>query len=212
MWPLICYIVSWYFWNIYPEYFRVTKALIIEDHQWWRIPLGVLIHSDFNHFISNSLFLSVLGFFIIRSYGPKVLFGIGLTMGMLTHLITLYFMKDKISLVGASGMLYAFWGLWFGLYFLIDRFSPPHRKFMKITALSILLLIPQSFEAHVSYKAHFIGFLVGVITALIYFYFKRRYLRSFEKYQYSIVPYSDYPPEMQYWNFPSDDIKNIPKE
>ncbi len=188
LWPLICYLVSWYFWNIYPEHFEITHEIIFKAHQWWRLPLGVLIHGDFNHFLSNSLFLSILSFFIARTFGAKILFGVGIIMGVITHLITLFFMEDHIGLVGASGMLYAFWGLWFSLYFLIDRFNNIHRKVMKIFAISLLLLIPQNFEPHVSYLAHFIGFIVGITFGVIVYYSKRSLILSYEKYKYILDP------------------------
>ena len=188
VWPFICYLVSWYFWNIYPEHFQVSKELIFHQHEWWRLPFGVLVHGDFNHFLSNSLFLTVLSYFIARTYGLRVLFGVGFLMGVLTHFLTFSFMKDHISLVGASGMLYAFWGLWFSLYFLIDRFTPIHRKFMKIFAISLLLLIPQKFEPNVSYLAHFIGFIIGLISGCLIYFRKREKILSYEKYQYRIEP------------------------
>ncbi len=98
-------------------------------------------------------------------------------------------------------MLYAFWGFWFGLYFLIDRFTSANRKMMKIFAISLLLLIPQSFEAHVSYLAHFIGFLVGITTGVTLFLRRKGFIRSFERYRYIHEPLSNLPPEEEYWNF-----------
>jgi membrane associated rhomboid family serine protease len=34
----------------------------------------------------------------------------------------------------------------------------------------------------VSYRAHFFGFILGLITGLVYFLIKKKYLRSFEEY------------------------------
>lgn len=186
LWPLFCYLVSSYFWT--QGSLRVTKDLVFQIEGIWRLILGVFAHGDLNHFLSNSLFLSILSFFIARAYGLKVLVFLGLFMGVATHGLTLMFMKPGISLLGASGLVYAFWGFWFVLYFFIDRFIPIHRRLMKISAISILLLIPQQFDPQVSYLAHGIGFFMGVLSGGVYFFLNKKRIRSFEKFNYILDP------------------------
>lgn len=180
IWPFLCYIVSAYFWEYSP--LKVNQTLVFEKGEYWRLILGLFSHGDLSHFLSNSLFLSFLGFFIARSYGPKVLFGLGLLMAIVTHALTLSLMRPEVGLIGASGLVYAFWGLWFSLYFLIDRHTSAQRRLMKIVAISILLLIPNQFDPQVSYLAHAIGFIIGVVGGCLYFLFHRKYIRSFEKF------------------------------
>lgn len=188
LWPLACLLVSWYFWSPYSAQLKVTRELVFEHYQFWRLPLGLFTHSDLNHFLSNSLFLTILSYFIAKAYGPKILFGVGFLLGILTHALTLFFMKDHITLLGASGLLYAFWGFWFSLYFLIDRHISITRRLMKIVAISLLLLVPHSYEPHVSYLAHGIGFFLGLLVGVSFFHMKKKRFRSFESYRYILDP------------------------
>ncbi len=188
IWPLVSFFVSTLLWSDFFPQFKATPELVFKHHEYWRLLVGFLAHGDLNHFLSNSLFLSVLSFFIARTYGATVLFGLGTAMGILTHFITLLLMPDHVSLVGASGLVYAFWGFWFSLYFLIDRYTPLYRRFMKIAAISILLLIPHSFEPQVSYLAHFNGFAIGLISGVLLFLLKKKKIRSFEKFRYLLEP------------------------
>ncbi|MAF77223.1 MAG: hypothetical protein CME60_03620 [Halobacteriovoraceae bacterium] len=188
IWPIFCLLISWYYWSPYSENFRVTHDLIFNQKEIWRLPLGFFVHGDLNHFLSNSLFLTILGYFIGRTYGNKIVFIGGFVIALGTHALTLLFMKDNISLVGASGLLYGFWGLWFSLYFLIDRYISKTRRLMKIVAISLLLLVPHEFEPNVSYLAHGIGFFLGAGFGIIIFLSKRRLFQSYEKFHYSIDP------------------------
>jgi membrane associated rhomboid family serine protease len=91
-------------------------------------------------------------------------------------------MNPEIGLVGASGVVYFLWGLWLTLYLLIDRTVSLSRRFMKITAITILMLVPSTFEPGVSYMAHFLGLVCGVLWATTYYIFKRKRILSYDKF------------------------------
>ncbi|MCR9205784.1 MAG: rhomboid family intramembrane serine protease [Halobacteriovoraceae bacterium] len=187
----VCALFSSFYWNHELGDILLAKGtLIFGKGDYYRLLTSLFIHGDLKHLLSNSLMLLVLSYFVIEYYSLKTFALYSLSAGVLTNVITILFMKPEIGLLGASGVVYFLWSLWLTLYVLIQRTVPLSRRIMKVTAVTLFLLVPSSFDPQVSYMAHGVGFAVGIIFGMTHFFFFRKKIRSFEKYKYT-VEYDD---------------------
>ena len=127
--------------------------------------LSPFIHDNFRHLISNSIPLVVLGtgiFYFYSEVAIKVSFWIYLLTGIFVWLIG----RDAWH-IGASGLVYGFASFLF--------FSGIIRKYYRLVALSLLVvflygsmvwgMVPD-FYLNVSWEAHMMGFVSGIIMAI----------------------------------------------
>jgi membrane associated rhomboid family serine protease len=166
------WMISYLGWNrITPDYYSLSLNSILRDHEYWRILSSLFAHANIQHFASNLLILSVIGWYLFEYYG-FILFPVAsLVCGMAANLTAVYFYGGDIHLVGASGMVYAMASLWLILYV---RFHTGHGLGMRIfraTAFSLAMLFPTTFSLEVSYIAHAAGFFYGIITAVVLGFF-----------------------------------------
>jgi hypothetical protein len=60
--------------------------------------------------------------------------------------------------------------------------SPPKpERLLRITGLTLIVLVPTAVQPEVSYRTHFIGAGVGMLAALAYFRWKRTEIRAQEE-------------------------------
>lgn len=88
-------------------------------------------------------------------------------------MIVIQTMPEHIGIIGVSGVVYWMGGAWITLAWLIDRRETLTRRLIKAGAVSLILFVPESFKPEVSYLSHFLGYFFGVISAVIYYYFKK---------------------------------------
>lgn len=185
----LCLTLSNFYWHeggFLSSYLAVNKNLINQKHEYWRLFTSTFIHGDLDHFLSNSLMLGFLTYFVSSFYGGKYSTFIAFFMSGITNLIVIQFYAGEMYLVGASGVVYYLWGFWLLLYLLIQRqFSFPIRL-MRVFGVFLILLIPTNYVPNTSYLAHYTGFILGVFVGLIYYTFHYKWLHSFELYQYKI--------------------------
>lgn len=126
-----------------------------------------LVHDNFKHLISNSIPILVLGtgiFYFYSDVAFKVTFWIYLITGICVWLVG----RDAWH-IGASGLVYGFASFLF--------FSGIIRKYFRLIALSLLIvflygsmvwgMVPD-FYVNVSWEAHMMGFVSGIIIAIRY--------------------------------------------
>lgn len=183
----LCVLASVFYW-FHPqgELFLANGLIVFEGKEYYRLLTSVFIHGDLKHLLSNSLMLLILSYFVVQYYGSLKFFLYSFTAGVLTNYLTISLMDPNIGLLGASGVVYFLWGFWLTLYLFIHRTVPVGRRFMKIIAISVFLLIPSSFDPQVSYLAHGVGFLVGGLYGLTHFLANFRTLRESEQHIYTI--------------------------
>jgi rhomboid protease GluP len=85
-----------------------------------------------------------------------------------------------VSLIGASGLVYWMAGFWLSMYLLVQRSVSGGTRVLRAVCLGLLVLLPTSFEPNVSYRSHAIGFGLGVVAALLYFWRNRESMRRAE--------------------------------
>jgi len=153
----------------YPEgdYLWLSGEAFFHRHEYWRVVTALLTHADLHHLVSNALIFLVFGWMLKSYFGmlafPWLSFGTGIVANILT--VSLY--SPEMRLIGASGMAYGMVGLWLIFYIRHDTdHSIPLRIFRAI-GFSLIMLIPTTFEAQVSYLAHGLGFLFGCVLGFL---------------------------------------------
>lgn len=189
----LCILASRYYWQFDGLESRPLAAnylLVFEMGEYWRLFSTLFVHGDFAHLLSNSLMFSLMGFFVHRHYGPWVFPILCLFMGGLVNAFVLQTMRAETYLVGISGVVYYLWGFWLTLYICIQRHIGLNRRLMKVVAISLMILVPSSYDPQVSYLSHGVGLVFGILTGLSYFFLRKSFIRSFEKWE-PVEPWDD---------------------
>jgi TPR repeat protein/membrane associated rhomboid family serine protease len=147
----------------------ISKDLVLEQHQWWRLVAGPLLHGDLVHIVLNGLVLVFAGFLVEALVGKLrwiVIYGVGAIAG---GLFSAFFNPSDIVSVGASGAGMALLAAVFVLAFALD--APAERSALQVTAARFLVpsLLPIATTrsgGHVDFAAHFGGAIGGTLVAL----------------------------------------------
>jgi rhomboid protease GluP len=154
---------------------------VFSGHQFWRAWTSVFVHGDLSHLLSNLFLFSILGFFLSGYFG-LTLFPLGaFFVGGITNLIVLWKMPAAVNLIGLSGVVFWMGGAWLALYFLIETRRSKWQKAIRSIGVGLVLFMPsEAFDPNVSYNAHFVGFALGVISGVLYYFRNRSQIRSAE--------------------------------
>jgi rhomboid protease GluP len=180
----LCLVLSFWHW----DHEGLSNILVAKGHlaitggEYYRLFTTTYVHGSFAHLLANSTSLAFLLYFVSQYYGASVALGHTFLAGALINFLTLKTMNPEIGLVGASGVVYFLWGFWLTLYLFIDRTVTVSRRFMKITAITILMLVPSTLEPGVSYMAHFLGLVCGILWAAGYFVLYRKKLQAQDRF------------------------------
>lgn len=163
---------------IYPVSFVMFIELIFQlsfvkygifprtSHGFWGIFASPLIHADFNHLISNSFPLLLLGLGILYSYpttSKKVFIIIYLLHGFLVWI----FARPAYH-IGASGLVYGFVAFLF--------FSGIIRRDNRSIALALIVTLLYGgltwgvlpVKGDISWESHLFGSIIGIVLAFIF--------------------------------------------
>ncbi|HSE41484.1 MAG TPA: rhomboid family intramembrane serine protease [Acidobacteriota bacterium] len=162
-------VIYWENWHQLAQWLPASGETVFHHKQYWRLLTGILVHSDFMHFLSNAIPLALFSSLLYGYYGPMIFPVLMLLLGCLTHLFTLLSYPPEVTLVGASGVVYCMAGFWLMLYVLIERRFSIGKRIVRSLGFALVVFVPTVFDPYVSYRAHGIGFLLGVVAALIYF-------------------------------------------
>lgn len=143
-------------WGLYPRAWEGLAGVITSP----------LIHGSFNHLLSNSIPLLVLGsitFYFYRPLAFTVFFWVYLMSGL-----WVWAAGREAYHIGASGLVYGF------VTFLF--FSGIFRRAKELLILSLLVTFLYGsliwgifpFEPEISWESHLLGSLAGIITAWYY--------------------------------------------
>jgi membrane associated rhomboid family serine protease len=131
------------------------------------IILSPLVHDDFKHLFNNSIPLLFLWTGIFYFYS-EVAFRVSFWIYLLTG-IFVWLAGRNAWHIGASGLVYGFASFLF--------FSGIIRRYFRLIALSLLVvflygsmvwgMVPELYK-NVSWEAHMLGFIAGILMALWY--------------------------------------------
>jgi membrane associated rhomboid family serine protease len=166
-------------WNL-AQWLPASGETVIHQHQYWRLLTGILVHSDFMHFFSNSIPLAFFSSLLFGYFGFTIFPLLMLALGCLIHLISLMTYPPEATLVGASGVVYCMAGFWLTLYVLIERRYSIANRLMRCIGFFLIVFVPSTFDPSVSYRAHAIGFVCGILSAILYFVKNKTHIREAE--------------------------------
>ncbi len=140
----------------------------------WGLLTSMLVHSGFDHYLGNMMLLVPIAGFTTAYYGFWVFPVMGITLGVLTHAISLWTYPPYMHLVGSSGLLYAVFGTWMVLYAAVESHLPLRRRVLRLAGFTALMLLPHTYSPTTSYRAHAIGFGLGVAAGIFTYVLRRR--------------------------------------
>jgi rhomboid protease GluP len=169
-------------WDL-AQWLPASGETVFHKHQYWRLLTGILVHSDFMHFFSNAIPLAFFSSLLYGYFGFAIFPLLMLALGCFIHLISILTYPPGATLVGASGVVYCMAGFWLTLYVLIERRYSVANRLMRSIGFFLIVFIPSTFDPSVSYRAHAIGFVCGILAAVLYFVINRKIIREAETFE-----------------------------
>jgi rhomboid protease GluP len=157
-----------------------TSEGVLKKREYWRLLTAVAVHADPVHVLSNAILLAFFTYLLFGYFGFWVFPVMSLVMAGLTNYISLLTYPPEVSLIGASGLVYWMAGFWLSMYLLVERSVSPGKRVLRVICLALLVLLPSTFQANVSYRTHAIGLGLGIVSALVYFQCNRESIRAAE--------------------------------
>lgn len=162
-------------------YVPASAAQVFQQHEYWRLWTTLFAHSDFGHFAANSFLFVVLGYFLGGYFGAWLFPVAAFAFGGITNAFSLATYPDDLKLIGASGVVSWMGGVWLSLYMGINRKISFGKRFLRAGAVFLVIFAPsETFDPHISYRTHMIGFALGIVWGALYFYFRRAEFRRAE--------------------------------
>lgn len=165
----LCVLLSLSFWFSphYSKWLWASKEAVFEKHEYWRLFTALFTHADIKHLLSNMPLFVVFGW-LLRSYFGLLAFPLAaFLVGAVTNYATLYYYPEHTRLIGASGVVYGLVGLWVTFYLRYEVRYSFRMKLFRVLGVSMVLLLPTTYSPTTSYLAHALGFLFGVLCALL---------------------------------------------
>ena len=152
----------------YPQgdYLWISGDSIYKDHEYWRLFSALCAHADLSHLLSNALIFLVFGWMLKAYFGFALFPAASLGVGLITNAVTVAVYEPATRLVGASGMAYGMVALWLVFYIYNDTYYSTTVRIFRAIGFALVMMFPTTFEPHVSYLSHAVGFLAGLVVGL----------------------------------------------
>jgi membrane associated rhomboid family serine protease len=130
----------------------------------WNIPITPFIHEDFDHLLSNTVPLLILGVLILARGVIEFVFVVFVTT-FVSGFGTWLFGEGNAQHIGASGVVFGFFG------YLVFRTAFDRKISTGLIALGVAIAYSTSMvyslipEDHISWSGHFFGFIGGFVAA-----------------------------------------------
>lgn len=183
---LIANIFSIFYWGSHSRiasHLPASLEAVIRNHEYWRLVTAIFVHADLSHLLSNAIPLTFFSYLLYGYFGRLVFPGLGLAAGTLVNLLCILTYPPGSQLVGASGLVYWMAGFWLTMFLLIERRYSVFNRILRSLGFALITLVPTSFDPSVSYRAHAIGFGLGILFAAIYFLRKKKFFREAEEWR-----------------------------
>lgn len=169
-------------WSRASEWMPASYDAVFNHGEIWRLWTTLAAHADMGHFLSNSFLFFILGYFLYGYFGLRV-FPFGVTLcGGVVNLIVLPTYPPNTYLIGVSGVIYLMGGTWLTLFFLLSRQKELHQRILRTVGVALVLFMPtEAFDPSVSYRTHFVGFVIGVIFGVQHFLRNRPIFKTAER-------------------------------
>ncbi len=148
------------------QYLWLSGDSVFKHHEYWRLLTSLCAHSDLRHLLSNALIFLVFGWMLKAYFGLIVFPAASILIGLLTNLVTIAAYDPAVKLLGASGMAYGMVALWLVFYVHHDVDHTVPMRLFRAIGFSLVMMFPTTFDPHVSYLAHAVGFAIGLVLGL----------------------------------------------
>lgn len=174
-------VANWANWGGIAPYLLATPGAVLERLEWWRLFTSCLIHSDGQHLTGNLFALGWLTYVMYGYYGGFIYPWLAWAGGAATNAIVLSLKGSGGGILGASGAIYWMAGFWVVLYLYIDRRYGWGGRLLRGVGFSLAVFAPTSFDPHVSYLSHAVGFGLGGVIGAVYFVTHKATIRAAER-------------------------------
>jgi rhomboid protease GluP len=165
------------------SWISATQSQVFSDREYWRAWTTMFAHADISHVLAN-LFLFIPFSYYLTGYFSRLFFPVAaFFVGGLVNLAVLATMPSHVTLVGASGVVYWMGGAWMTLFLLIEKRDSLAKRLIKVVGISAIVFFPESYKPEVSYLCHFLGFLTGIASALLYYKLNESTIKDAERLQ-----------------------------
>jgi len=175
-------VAHWQDWGGLGDSWMATRENVFQDGQYWKLLSTIFIHADTGHFLGNALTLAILSYLLWGYFGFLIYPLAAYAFGMLANALTLLTYAPHSGILGASGVVYWMAGFWVTLYFAIDRRYSIAGRLLRCVGFSLAIFAPTSYDVGVAYLTHGLGFALGILFGVAYFFARRKYFRSTEYY------------------------------
>ncbi len=141
--------------------FGLNLYFLVYDF-WWQPLSSMFAHGGIAHLGMNMFVLMQFGNLIERLRGAKELVALYLISGLLTSILSfsyIFYLDNQVNLVGASGAICALLGY-------VAYYDKAQRSGI-ITWVLLISVAPLIIGLPIAWYAHFIGFGVGFLYAII---------------------------------------------
>jgi rhomboid protease GluP len=158
-----------------PLWMSATFDLVFNKHEWWRAWTAILAHGNLGHIGGNFFLFFPFSYYLIAYFGYFFFPVFGFFTGGILNLIVLQMMPSCECMIGVSGVVNWMGGAWVILAWLIDRRESHSKRILKAVIVTMILFVSDSFKPEVGYLGHSLGYLLGILNGIIFYYiFKRR--------------------------------------
>lgn len=157
-----------------------SAGRIFQNHEYWRLWSALFMHADAGHLFGNVFLLLPFSYLLTAYYGALLFPVLGILMGGVVNFFVVRSLPAQVSLIGISGVVYWVAAAWLTLFVLVDTRKSLRRRFAIATVTSIVLLFPETYKQETSYYSHFLGYILGVISGIIFYLAKRKKILSKE--------------------------------
>jgi rhomboid protease GluP len=161
---------------------------VFERGEYWRLWTTLFAHADMGHLLSNAFLFVPLTYMLSSHYSLWYFPFAGLLLGGFTNWLVLQTLPPQAYLIGISGVVYWMGSSWLTLYLLIDRRDRLRRRIGAALFLTLMLFVPETLKPEVSHLSHFLGYAIGVASALLYYRLNRRRFLAAEVREYICEP------------------------
>lgn len=183
----LCLLISYFYWSKNLEMSHLLAAnadLVFKKKQFWRLITSLFVHADLKHLLSNSMMLGFLCYFVASFYNKLTLSFLFIFGGAITNALCLLFYPAHVYLVGASGVIFLLWGFWLVLFMGIETRYGLISRTIRAVGVFLILLVPTSYSPQTSYLAHYMGFFIGMLGGIMYYFIFKDRILAYEQWSF----------------------------
>jgi rhomboid protease GluP len=169
------------------QWMAASGEAVFHQKQFWRLWTTLVAHGDTGHLLNNLLLFFVLGYLLVGYFGSWVFPVAAMFFGGVTNFLVLMNYAPEVKLIGASGVVYWMGGAWLALYFMLDQKRSYVQRSLRAVGVALGVFMPTSaFDPQVSYGAHLVGFILGVVFGFAYYFYRRAEFKKALVYEYIV--------------------------